>query len=186
MAEAAEAVALAPPAAEAPVAPRCEFCDEPAVYGYTYAWGASGTVCAKHAINVQQTAKNTKSHVQLVALSAGKPAPITRDERTRLLSEKISAELERDDANMRNAELHNQVRDLAAQLQREKLLNREAMVQLKASQADAQELTAELARRETQLADAGEELGRLRVLAEERIASLDEKPFVVELDPAVP
>lgn len=164
--ESATAAAIEPVEAAEPAAPLCKTCGEPAVFQYSYEWGETGYACAKHVINVQQTATNTRRQVQIVAVNPGWKPPITRDERTRLVAERLVACEERDEANGRSVLLHNQVVELSKAVQRMTLIDREKNVQLQELRAEVAAANAALRERETQLAAAGEELGRLRLITE--------------------
>ena len=106
---AAEAVALPPTCSE-------PGCTNPPVAQYTWAWGATGYVCAQHQFLVSQRAKNIKRTVTFMALGPAQPTPLARDERTQLHAVRLSAEDETREAKSRTATLFDQNQVLAAEL----------------------------------------------------------------------
>ena len=147
-------------------APLCDKqgCQERAVFSYTWDWGQHGVCCAKHQVELAQTSKQLERGVQFVALSAGAAPPVERAERIALISGKLAAEAELDEAKLRGVELYNQNTQLIAQVQSLTLRAREREAQLTARNAELAEAESNLRQRDAQLADALDELGRLRVL----------------------
>lgn len=140
-------------------------CDEPARVSYRWEWGATGQCCQKHALLLQQTAGNLSRQISLTPLAASAPLPLTRDERTKLIAEKLSAEAETEEVKGRNAEMYRQNAELTRQVQSLTVFKREADAQLKDNAIELRELRAKLEEREADLATATDELQRLQVLA---------------------
>lgn len=141
-------------------------CDAVATYRYLYAWGQEGYVCSQHVLHKQQIAKNTKRSVSFTAINPGAAPDMTRDERTKLKAQMLVAQEERDENATRAQQLYRMNQDLAASVQRSKLIETELKAQIRDLSISREQTEAKLADRERQLAEASDELGRLRVIAD--------------------
>ena len=95
----------------------CDLCPElPAVAMYRWDWGEQGHCSQKGQVLLQQKAGNLQRHVAFLPLPAQGPAPLRRDERTRLISEKLAAESEAREVNERSTRLYEQNQTLAQQV----------------------------------------------------------------------
>lgn len=163
------------PAAPAPEVPlstvtagpaTCEHCSEIATHTYAWPWGEAGKVCALHARLAQQTAENLQRQVTIGNLSPTGPAPITRDERSKLKGEVYALQEEVTDLKARGVALFNENLQQAQSISALTLRNREAQQQLREARAENEELAAKLLQRDAEQQDQVEELQRLRKLAQ--------------------
>ena len=80
-----------PPPEVVPVCDRAKAdgtpCGEPGVFTYFWEWGEKGTCCVQHQFLQNQIAAQIGRGVQYAPLVMPGPAPITLDERTRLMGE---------------------------------------------------------------------------------------------------
>jgi|SRR3982750_926910 len=152
---------------KADVAPTCDEldCEETATHAYTWEWGQSGYVCAKHAALLGQRAANLNRTVSVHPIQMAGPQPLQRDERIalRVKAEVLSAELE--EAKGRGLELYRANVDLSKQVQTLTLRAREASAQMEAAGGKAAELQAKLDQRDAEHGELVDELERLRTLA---------------------
>lgn len=143
-----------------------EGCSEPATHAYTWEWGKSGTVCAKHLMVLQQTAANLGRTIQFAPINAQATTPLQREERVRLKSEALVLQEELDEAKARGLEMYRQNTLLTAQVQSLTVRNREAEAQRTDALKVRDQADVRLAELEAENATLSDELGRLRVLVD--------------------
>jgi hypothetical protein len=159
---------------ETPGIPICDRdCDKAAVFAYVWAWGESGVCCAEHAAVLQQVAGNLGRSITLTSLVTA-PQPLQRDERVRLIAEKLAAEAELEEVKKSGADLYNDNHKLTLQVQ--SLTTRKTALELQARDSDrkAAELDARCQELEAVNADQLQELERLRRLV--KFANPSEPP----------
>lgn len=149
--------------ADAP--PACAKCENPAVWSYMWDWGENGSVCAAHGAALQQLQESLGRRVSLAPLERAAPAPLGRDERTRLTARSLVLEEELEECKQRGLALYRENVALAAQVQRLTMLSREATAQIQDAMARIDAQRDELTARETELGGLVDEVGRLRVVA---------------------
>jgi chromosome segregation ATPase len=140
-------------------------CQEAAVFSYTWDWGAQGKCCAKHQFLLQQTSETLQRRVNFAPLVAAAPAPLTRDERTRLKGETYALGEEISDLKQRGVQLYTENTTLTRQLQATAVRLRETEAQLKDAKGDLQSLGSKLEESDAQRGQMADELSRLRTLA---------------------
>lgn len=162
--------------------PKCDKCDETAVYTYAWPWGETGKVCALHARLLQQTAENLGRQVMLSGINPPGPVPLTRDERAKLKGEVYALEAEAEDLKARGLALYNENLELAKQVQALTVRQRETAAQLRDARAENEELAAKVMNRDVEHGNLVDEVTRLRKLTAflERPAPAPEGPSVVE------
>lgn len=144
--------------------PKCDDCGAPATHSYTWEWGQSGFCCAVHqAVRQQQSASLNRS-VSFAVVSSTATAPLQREERVRLVAETIVVKEELAEAKARGLQLYDQNQNLTRQLQAVTTQYRECEELRKDAVAAAEPLRQQLEDTRAKLADAVDELGRLRVL----------------------
>lgn len=146
--------------------PKCDDCDEPASHSYTWDWGASGFCCPKHQALRQQQAGNLNRSVSFAVVSSTATAPLQRDERIRLRAETMVVNEELQEAKSRGLELYQQNQRLTSQVQSLTVQLRECESLRQDAVAAAEPLRQQLETTRVELADAVDELGRLKVLVE--------------------
>lgn len=82
------------------------FPNQEAVYRYSWPWDESGFCSEAGARQLRQTAANLARDVEIQPIQQIVPQ-LTRDERTRLIAEKLSAESEREDTQQRASKLYD-------------------------------------------------------------------------------
>lgn len=101
----------------------CEIdnCTSPATHAFVWPWGTPSRCCGRHLVVVQQKAQAARGRFGTVSFQVLDPnAPvktIQRDERTKLIAERLSAEAERDEVRKSNAELLRVNGELMQQVQ---------------------------------------------------------------------
>jgi len=185
----AEATAAAP-AQSAPTPIMCDEmdCQEVATHSYTWDWGASGNVCAKHASLLPQRAESLNRKVSVHPLQPQAPVDLTRDERIGFRAKILTLEAELDEAKGRGLELWRSNADLSKQVQTLTLRDREAKAQLSDAAARQTALQVKLDERDAEHASMLEELQRLRTLAqfvEEPKTSVEEPKTSVDGPPGL-
>ena len=139
-------------------------CAEQATHAYTWDWGQSGAVCAKHQALLQQTSENLGRKITFSPIDPAATPVLTRDERVKLKAESLVLAEELTEAKARGLDMYRQIELLTAQVQSLTVRNREAEAQLK-DLANANAKSEERQRRlEAENGDLADELGRLRVL----------------------
>lgn len=138
-------------------------CEKPAAFSYVWEWGEHGVCCPEHQAVLQQTAQNLGRTITFTALALA-PAPLQRDERVRLIAEKLAAEAELEEVKKNHADLYNDGVKLTNQVQ--SLTTRKAALELQLKDLDRKntELDARCQELEAVQADQIAELERLRRL----------------------
>lgn len=150
------------PAGNAHEGPRC---DKLAVFSYMWEWGEKGVCCAEHAMLLTQTAQQIGRMVQIVALPNLPAAPLQRDERTKLIAERLSAEAELEEVKARSLQLYTANVDLARQVQTFSLQHREARAQVEDANRELGRLRSDLEESDSHRAELVQENERLRTVA---------------------
>lgn len=146
-----------------------EGCDQPAVYTYVFDWastgsGGTGHCCARHSVNKQQQARNTKRNVTFTAIAGAPPAPMARDERTRLTAANLVLQEELNEVRQRSQEVYQRNTNLTAEVQRLTVLNRDLTARTKDAEQDAATAIEESAVAQQRSAELADEVNRLRTL----------------------
>ena len=141
-------------------------CSEPATHSYTWEWGATGTVCAKHQVILQQTAVNLGRAITFSPLSSGATPPLQREERVKLRAEALVLGEELAEAKDRGLDLYRQNTLLTQQVQSLTVRNREAEAQRKDALGASERADQRLRELEAENAHMADELSRLRVLVD--------------------
>lgn len=164
--------------------PNCDRdkCAEPATFSYLWDWGEKGNCCATHQFLLQQTSETVARRVNFSPLIAAAPAPMARDERTRLKGENYALEEEIKDLKQRGATLYNENTTLTRQVQSTATRLRETEAQLKDAKVDLGVLGTKLEESDSQRGQLADEVSRLRTLAKFTPAP---EPPAVEPSPAV-
>jgi seryl-tRNA synthetase len=181
-----EAIAVAAPESAPPlVGQTCDCaegtCEDPAVFAYTWDWGQAGACCARHQVELVQRSKSLRRHVQFTVIAPGAAPPVQREERVRLIAEKLTAQEELKEAQMRGAEMLRQNQQLAQQVQVLTARERERDAQLKQARAELGEQRGIADRLAAESAELADEVSRLRVLAAVP-PEVDTRPGVGESD----
>lgn len=163
----------AAPAPEAPLTtvadgpPKCDECDQPAVFAYAFPWtgpGSSGKVCGLHASLKQQQAANLSREVVLSALPAPTNQPLTRSERVALKAETYALEEEVKDLKLTGANLYNENTRLTQQLHAASARQEATAQQLAQRDAELRKLEDEHEQTLTAYGELSAEATRLRAL----------------------
>jgi hypothetical protein len=160
--QAVEATEVPPP--DASICDR-KGCVEIATLTYMFDWGENGKCCQKHSFVLRQAAEQTQRGVQISPLVAAAPAPLTRDERTRLKAETYALEAEIEDVKARGLTLYNENGKLARQAQAATVRGAETETQLREANVEIERLRAELEKRDADHGNLVDEVGRLRTLS---------------------
>lgn len=143
-------------------------CGKAATHHYRWEWGEEGDVCPDCIPLMHQTAANLSRTFALTTLDTVNPtgAPVTRHERTQLIAAKLSAEAELEEVQQRGQKLYEANVDLTRQVQTHVMRAREHAAIVDGKDAQIDKLSEQLAGRETELAETGAELQRLKVLVQ--------------------
>lgn len=141
---------------------QCEHCEQPATYQYVWPWGATGLVCLKHMQLVNQKAEQLQATPTWVALTPGRPEPMTRDERTALYAAKLALEDEVKDAKARGLDLYNSNTQLARECQRLSSRNTYLEAQVVDAKAEVDKAVTERDSLFNELASARMDLDRMK------------------------
>lgn len=141
-------------------------CNEPATHAYTWDWGASGYVCAKHAAVLQQKQRNLKRHVTLTSLVPGQPSQVTQDERIRMHSQVLAANDQVLEVKERNAHLYQANQQLVRDRQHQQIELSELKAQLEDARAEIEQLTADRAQALQSVAELTNNVARLQAIVE--------------------
>lgn len=144
--------------------PKCDDCEAPASHSYTWDWGQSGFCCPQHQALRQQQAGNLGRSCSFAVVSSTATAPLQREERVRLRAETLVAQEELSEAKARGLELYQQNQNLTRQVQSLTVQLRECEELRKDAVAAAQPLREQLEETRAALAEAVDELGRLKAL----------------------
>lgn len=139
-------------------------CSEPALYGYAWEWGETGVCCEKHRFLLQQAARNIKRSINFHPLAPMAPKPMTRDERTKLQAAVLVLQEELKEAKVRGGELYSTNTQLAAEVQRLTVRDREARAQVRDAAVELKAMSEELDRRTAEFGELSAEVQRLRAL----------------------
>lgn len=144
-------------------------CDEPgcgevATVGYVWPWGKSGFVCSKHQVIRSQQAKNLKRQITFTSLAAPVATPLARDERTRLIAAKLSAEAELDEVRQRAMDFHHSNERLATQARTYQAQKVALEAELKHVMEQRDNAMTEAGQLQTELAMVHDENQRLKAL----------------------
>lgn len=166
MAEAAAGtVAAGPPQCEHVDKTSGQRCAEPAVVTALWPWGEAQKVCARHQGLAQQTAENLGRSVSFAPIALPGEPPLERSERARLKGEVYAAEAEISELKQRGLNLYNENVALTRQVQSLSTTLNEAKLQVRDAQGDLRAAQELLEERGAELANAVQELERLRTLA---------------------
>lgn len=144
--------------------PKCDECDAPAVFAYSWPWGESGKVCGAHASAKQMTAANLGRELTLAGLPPPQNVPLTRSERAALKGEVYALEMEAADLKQRGLALYNENVRITSQLQATTVRHDELKAQLADKTAEAEELTRRLEESDANRGELLDEVQRLRTL----------------------
>lgn len=142
------------------------FPEERAVAMYQWSWGEKGYCSLKGQQMLNQQAKNLKQSVTYLPLVQAVPEPLRRDERQRLISEKLAAESETGDVLERNSKLYAQNTEFGSQLQQLKLRDEEATRQIADLRARELELEKGLSKASLENTKVVDELVKANLLLE--------------------
>lgn len=138
-------------------------CGEPATQAYSWEWGEKGVCCDKHAVLLQQIAKQVERTLTLVPLQ--QPiAPPTRDERIAMRAKQMVLEEELEAAKLRGLELYRTNQQCIAEMRLAKVRSEEAHVQFIECQKQVNTLIEEVAKRDAENARLLSEVQRLQLL----------------------
>lgn len=146
---------------------RCDVdgCGAEAVFSYAWDWGETGVCCATHLTLLQQKAGQLSRTLNYTPLAPTQPAPLSRDERAKLLASNIVLEQELQEAKGRGLELYRKNAELSAQVQTHVLREREAKAQINDGLRAVAVLEEKLELRDREHAELVAELERLRTVA---------------------
>lgn len=145
----------------------CDVCpEERATAKYRWAWGEEGYCCSKGQFLLNQRAKNLKQTIDYLPLVQAAPEPLKRDERVRLIAEKLAAESERDETAERNSRLYAQNTELGSQLRSLKLRNEAADAQIRENVEVIADLKDQLSRVSVDNGKLSDALARANALLE--------------------
>lgn len=145
------------------------FPDEPAVALYQWPWdgpGSSGACSLKGQQILRQQAANLKRQVSFLPLANAAAPTLTRDERTRLIAERLSAESERDETSQRAVRLYEQNTAISAELKALKVREAEAVAQLKDAREDLHQAGLNVSKLQSELGRVSDLLARANALLE--------------------
>jgi hypothetical protein len=139
---------------------------ERATMRYVWAWGEEGFCSAKGQFLVQQLSKNLKQPVSFVPLANLPPPSLTRDERTQLIAERLSAQAEVAEVSERNSRLYAANTELASQARQLTLRNEQADAEIERLTAEVATLKDANVKAGLELRSVSEQLHRANVLLE--------------------
>lgn len=155
-------------AATEPTVPVCDRCDasnaKPATFHYLWDWGEQGHACSEHATLLQQTAGQLNRNVSIHPLQAAAPAPLQRDERTKLKATALVLEEELEEAKSRGLDLYRVNTQLRGDVQLHKVRATELEAQLKDVRAEVEKLAEEVSKRDLEHGELVLEIERLKTL----------------------
>jgi len=165
----------------------CDKCpDQPAVAMYKWPWegpGSSGFCSQQGQILLQQQAKNLKRTCQFLPLPmSAANTPLKRDERTRLIAEKLSAESEREETAGRNSELYQSNTDLSAEVKRLRLREAEVSAQLRDLKVDIADANKEAVAAGKKATEFSEQLQKAQVLVNAGTGQADKEIKSLKLE----
>lgn len=140
-------------------------CGSEAIFTYVWPWGDQGHCCARHQIVISQRSEALgRGTINFTALDPGRPQAITRDERTRLIAERMSTEQDLVEVKARSAELYQINTELQSEVRRLRARNTEIEAQVKDAREDLQKVIGERDEALADLHDAQTEVRRLQAL----------------------
>jgi len=142
---------------------KCDQCDQPPAYHYTWAWGERGYCCPTHRLALQQAARNLRRTIEFAPL-VKTSAPFLRDERTHLQARVLVLQEEAQEAHTRVAELSQTNVELNAEVQRLTVLSREQRRQASEAAREARLAQDAAADAMVQLGAKTDEIRRLELL----------------------
>lgn len=146
----------------------CDRCDagdqQPATFHYLWDWGEKGLACSKHATLLQQTATQLQRTISLHPLQAAAPAPLERDERTKLKAATLVVEEELQEAKARGLDLYRVNTQLVGDVQLHQVRAAELEAQNKDLRAEVERLKGDVANRDSEAAKLVLEISRLKTL----------------------
>ena len=149
--------------ADAP--PQCDRdCVEAAVSAYVWEWGERGVCCALHQTLLTQTSQNVGRSVVFAPLTPPAPAPLTRDERTKLKGEVYALGEEIEDLKSRGLALYRENEQLTRQVQATTVRLRETSLKLSEANQELDICRERLLARDAEHGELVDELERLRTL----------------------
>lgn len=145
-----------------------KLCDEPgcgerATHSFITPW-SNGDVCAKHQRLKAQRMQNLKRQVTFGVIVDTAPKPLRREERVQFRASIMTLEEEIKEVRIRAEEMYRNNQKLVAQVQRLSMVENELKAQVSDAKVDVESAQLMVLEREEQLAEASEELNRLRVL----------------------
>lgn len=158
----------------------CDLCPEqPAVAMYRWDWGEEGCCSQEGQMLLQQKAGQLNRHVSFMPLPNLAPPPMARDERTKLIAEKLAAESEAAEVAERstrlytqNQELQQTVRHLRTQLEHANASDGDLRTEIESLQEANASKDARLVKLEKSLAAAEAIVTEGPDAAQEEISSL--------------
>jgi hypothetical protein len=141
-----------------------EGCKETPVATYVWPWGETGLTCAQHQIVLRQKASQLNRDVVITPMQPGAPTPMTRDERITSQARILTLEAELEEARTRGVEMYRSNEQLTAQLRVEQAKTAELDAALTAATNRYDELVAMTGELRAELAEAVDELGKLRAV----------------------
>lgn len=139
-------------------------CTNTAIVNYTWDWGMSGKCCAGHQAEFTQKQEALSRKVQFAPLQTAAPAPLTRDQRTRLQAEVLVLKEELEDAKLRGLDLYRENVKLAQSVQALTVRGRESEAQLRDMSREIERLQTELGKRDAEHGALNDEVERLRTI----------------------
>lgn len=142
----------------------CQVCpDLEASHQFVWAWGEEGFCSTQGQSLLLQQARNLKREISFHPIQTI-VAPITREERHRLIADKLAAESEREDTAQRAGRLYEQNVELAAELKAQRL----KVQHLEATSKGLEEQLSQAKTEVTRLSKANGQL-TLKVLESEKL-----------------
>jgi len=145
-----------------------EGCKKIATHTYNWDWGQQGICCAEHQTIHTQLAGTLKRGVNFAVINPNASVPLVRDERIRFRAQVMTLEEEIKEVRIRAQEMYKSNQKLVGQVQRLSLVEKELKAQVKDATETELGAMQKLEERETQLAEASEELSRLRMIVDHR------------------
>ncbi|HEY6723635.1 MAG TPA: hypothetical protein VI197_06360 [Polyangiaceae bacterium] len=139
-------------------------CPNKAVFAYQWDWGERGTCCAIHATLLNQVASQIGRGVVMHQLAESAPAPLSRDERTKLKAAALVLEEELEETKTRALELYRVNTQLQGEVRMHKTRNREVTAQLDDAKAEVELLQEEHAKLTREAAAMALELEHYKTL----------------------
>ncbi len=152
-------------------------CEAPAAFLYQWPWGEKGACCIAHKRAIEMQEESLDRKASFVAIADAQPAPLSRDDRTRMYAEILALKDELNEVKQRSMDLYNSNTQIGEQARRYAARNTELEAQVKDARADLNMAVDDRDRYRADLADANAELARLRAI----LPSHGSSPAPVEL-----